>query len=544
MRKVKLSEVCDISSGGTPPRNKPEYFKGDIPWVKISDIENADNGVVYETEEYISIDGLKSIRGKLFPKGTLLFAMYGSIGKVGICGRELSTNQAILGIRPRRNDEINLNYLKAWFASNKQKLINQGRGVALKNLSATIVRNLEIEFPPLDDQIRIAHLLGKVEELIASRKQHLQQRDELVKSVFLEMFGDPVRNEKGWEKLPLARLGALNRGVSKHRPRNAPELLDGKYPLIQTGEVSNAGTYITNFSNTYSELGLAQSKMWPSGTLCITIAANIAQTAILTFDSCFPDSIVAFSAFEKEAHVLYVHGLFCFFQKILEKNAPAAAQKNINLEILRNLQVPKPPFDLQEKFAVIVEKIESIKIRYQQSLSDLEALYGALSQKAFKGELDLSRVPLPIIEPEEEQAVLGQVIPDAPEKECAFELPDIDHLPTALDNTEARKAVLIQWLKAYCDQLGSTPFSLQHLIAAAQNRLTDMLRVIIEDETTAEGYKARLNELYPSDEVKLDANDYDYIKGWVFKALKEGTLTQALNDAGHCVQLEPEAVPT
>ncbi|MHB8226210.1 restriction endonuclease subunit S [Acidithiobacillus sp.] len=248
--------------------------------------------------------------------------------------------------------------------------------------------------PNLDDQIRIAHLLGKVEGLIAQRKQHLQQLNDLLKSVFLEMFGDPVRHEMGWERPPLEKLGSLNRGVSKHRPRNAPELLGGKYPLIQTGEVSNAGTYITSFSHTYSDIGFAQSKLWPSGTLCITIAANIAQTAILTYEACFPDSVVGFTAFEKEAHPLYVHGLFLFFQKILEKNAPAAAQKNINLEILRGLEVPKPPIGLQQQFATIVEKVESIKSRYQYSITQLDALYGTLSQQAFKGELDLSRVPL------------------------------------------------------------------------------------------------------------------------------------------------------
>jgi len=247
--------------------------------------------------------------------------------------------------------------------------------------------------PNLDDQIRIAHLLGIVEGLIAQRKQHLQQLDDLLKSVFLEMFGDPVRNEKGWEKKPLEKLGSANRGVSKHRPRNAPELLGGKYPLIQTGEVSNTGTYLTSYSQTYSDIGFAQSKLWPSGTLCITIAANIAQTSILTFDACFPDSVVGFTAFEGEAHVLYIHGLFWFFQKILEKNAPAAAQKNINLEILRTLEVPKPPSELQNQFAAIVEKIEGLKSRYQQSRTNLETLYAALSQQAFKGELDLSRVP-------------------------------------------------------------------------------------------------------------------------------------------------------
>jgi type I restriction enzyme S subunit len=136
--------------------------------------------------------------------------------------------------------------------------------------------------------------------------------------------------------------------------------------------------------------------------LCITIAANIAKTSILTFDACFPDSVVGFITNKDEANVLYVHHLFGFFQKILEKNAPQAAQKNINLEILRNLQVPKPPLPLQTHFASIVTKIESLKSHYTQFLTALENLYGSLSQRAFKGELDLSHVPLP---PDEKEGV-------------------------------------------------------------------------------------------------------------------------------------------
>jgi type I restriction enzyme S subunit len=171
-------------------------------------------------------------------------------------------------------------------------------------------------------------------------------------------------------------------------------LLGGKYPLIQTGDVANSGTYITGYMQTYSEIGLKQSKLWKKGTLCITIAANIAKTGILTFDACFPDSVVGFKQNINECNILYAHFLFGFFQQILEKSAPQSAQKNINLEILRNLTVPKPPITLQNKFSSIVEKVEAIKTKYQVSLEELENLYGSLSQRAFKGELDLSRVPL------------------------------------------------------------------------------------------------------------------------------------------------------
>lgn len=287
---------------------------------------------------------------------------------------------------------INKDFFKLAIRKTIEELSKFAHGATMKHIIKGDFDKHKIPLPPLDDQKRIAHLLGKVEGLIAQRKQHLQQLDDLLKSVFLDMFGDPVRNEKGWEKKELSRLGILDRGVSKHRPRNASELLGGKYPLIQTGDVSNAGTYITCYLQTYSELGFAQSKLWPTGTLCITIAANIAQTGILAFDACFPDSIVGFSANQDKSNPLFVLGLFWFFQQILEKNAPAAAQKNINLKILRSLQVPVPPLKLQNQFAAIAEKVEGLKSRYQQSLSDLQNVYDALSQKAFKGDLDLSRV--------------------------------------------------------------------------------------------------------------------------------------------------------
>lgn len=394
-------------------------------------------------------------------------------------------------------------YLRSAQARSSYASRMQGAVARRRSLTKTDFLNLEIPFPPLDDQIRIAHLLNKVEGLIAQRKKHLQQLDDLLKSVFLEMFGDPVRNEKGWPPAPLEQLGSINRGVSKHRPRNDPKLLGGPHPLIQTGEVSNAGTYITTYTQTYSDLGFAQSKLWPAGTLCITIAANIAQTGILTFDACFPDSVVGFLAHEGESNTLYVLGLFWFFQAILEKNAPAAAQKNINLEILRALSVPKPPIELQSEFAYIVEKVESIRFRYQQSLTDFEVLYGALSQQAFNGELDLSQVALPAAPIERESPVVAAV--PMPITTPVIELPETDLLLPALHDRTQLAPLLRFWLAAYRMQLGGAVFSLERFIAAAQTRLA---------------------ELHPDHDFELDASDYEAIKAWVFDEIRNRKLKQ------------------
>ncbi|EOS35724.1 hypothetical protein C808_04465 [Lachnospiraceae bacterium M18-1] len=130
--------------------------------------------------------------------------------------------------------------------------------------------------------------------------------------------------------------------------------------MIQTGEVAAANLYITSYVNTYSELGYQQSKMWKKGTLCITIAANIAKTAILGFDACFPDSIVGFNANEK-ANNVFIHYWFSFFQKILESQAPESAQKNINLKILSELKVIVPPIEKQEEFSGFVHQVDKLR---------------------------------------------------------------------------------------------------------------------------------------------------------------------------------------
>ena len=168
----------------------------------------------------------------------------------------------------------------------------------------------------------------------------------------------------------LSELGELNRGVSKARPRNKPELLGGPYPLVQTGEVSSAGLYINHYENTYSEEGLAQSRMWPKGTLCITIAANIAQTGILAFDACFPDSVCGFIS-NGSVTQIYMHYWFSFFQKVLEEQAPQVAQRNINLRILSDLDVMTPPMPLQQRFNALVEQSDKSKYLLQLGLGQL-----------------------------------------------------------------------------------------------------------------------------------------------------------------------------
>ena len=257
--------------------------------------------------------------------------------------------------------QIKCKYLYYFFKSHMNVLEAGFKGAGLKHTNKKYIEDIEInKVPDLITQDRIISRLDKISENIEKLNRELGLFDSLVKARFVEMFGDPVSNSQALPKATLPELGEFGRGVSKHRPRNDPKLLGGGYPLIQTGDVASSDLYIKNYISTYSELGLSQSKMWRKGTLCITIAANIAKTSILDFDACFPDSIVGFVANEKTNNI-YIHYWFSFFQDILEAQAPESAQKNINLKILSELKVICPSKKEQEQFSNFVQQVDKSK---------------------------------------------------------------------------------------------------------------------------------------------------------------------------------------
>ncbi|EIV8617995.1 restriction endonuclease subunit S [Vibrio vulnificus] len=187
-------------------------------------------------------------------------------------------------------------------------------------------------------------------ELNMRKKQYNYYRDQL-----LSFDGGEVE----WKTLGEVALD-FGRGKSKHRPRNDPRLYGGDTPFIQTGDIRNATHVIQEYNQTYSELGLKQSKLWPKGTLCITIAANIAETSILGFDACFPDSVIGFVANPEETSSSYVEYLLSSIKTQLEEKGQGSAQSNINLGTFKNLKLPFPPLLEQERIVCLLDKFETL----------------------------------------------------------------------------------------------------------------------------------------------------------------------------------------
>ncbi|MDP2161076.1 MAG: restriction endonuclease subunit S, partial [Flavobacterium sp.] len=285
-----------------------------------------------------------------------------------------------------------------------RQITNDQVGTGQPNVNGTKLGLLKIVIPPLQTQqaivSKIEELFSELDKGIEDLKTAQQQLKTYRQSVLKWAFEGKLTNEnvkdgelpKGWKIVDLKEVCEIKRGKSKHRPRNAPELYGGNYPFIQTGDIRNAnGGYIKKYSQTYSEMGLAQSKLWPKGTLCITIAANIGETAILDFDACFPDSVVGLLSKKDVLLNKYLNYFFISFKQKLEELAPATAQKNINVDILEKVKIPIAPYEEQHHIVQEIESRLSVADKMEestaQSLQQAEALRQSILKKAFNGEL-------------------------------------------------------------------------------------------------------------------------------------------------------------
>lgn len=421
-------------------------------------------------------------------------------------------------------------------------------GAVRDSLKYKGLESIKIPLPPLDDQKRIAHLLGKVEGLIARRKQHLQQLDDLLKSVFLEMFGDPVRNEKGWDKDPFSEI-LTNIDSGKSPKCEAREAEEDEWGVLKLGAVTSCNFKEDENKALPQDIKPNAKDEVQAGDLLFSRKNTYELVAACTYvfetrpQLLLPDLIFRF-VLKEDAGINPI-----FLWKLLISDSQrkkiqalaagaAGSMPNISKTNLKQVLLPFPPIDFQNQFAAIVEKVEGLKSRYQQSLADLESLYGALSQKAFKGELDLAQVVLPVEEPE----IVEKEKIDVEEKqpmEPMFELPAPEDL-AVLQTAEGRKSLLGEWLNAWLEQLGEAPFSAQAFMDAAKQRLWELAEEEGQNHEKGQNHEegkdpSFIEWIYES--FEWSATEYDELKTQVFEALEQGRLTQGYDDANNRVQI-------
>lgn len=524
MKPTPLSQLAVVSAGQGAPKDN-EFSESGVPFVRAGSLEALLSGKNESELELVSPETAKLRKLKTYPKGTILFAKSGMSAtkdRVYVLRHPAHVVSHLATLIPK--DGANVDYLR--LALKRFPPSSLIKDPAYPAIGLGEIENFEIPVPEeFDDQIRTAHLIGKVEGLIAQRKQHLQQLDELLKSVFLEMFGDPVRNERGWDKTQFSDLLAdIESGKSpKCEARQAEP---DEWGVLKLGAVTRC------------KFDEAESKALPkdaspsvrdevkAGDLLFSRKNTYELVAACAYvfhtrpKLLMPDLIFRF-VFKQGAEInpIFIWKLLtCDSQrKAIQSLAAGAAgsMPNISKANLKTVRLIAPPVLLQNEFATIVGKVEGIKSRYQQSLTDLEALYGALSQQAFKGELDLSRVAMPAAPIEGENPVAAAV--PAPITTPVIELPESDLLMPALQDRTQLAPLLRFWLEDYRTQLGRAAFSLELFIAAAQTRLA---------------------ELHSDGDFELGANDYECIKAWVFDALAAGRIAQKFDDDGNRIELK------
>ncbi|WP_312246945.1 restriction endonuclease subunit S [Stutzerimonas nitrititolerans] len=344
---------------------------------------------------------------KFAQKGDILICVVGATaGKINLA-IDCSIGRSVAAIRPAT--EIQQKYIYYFLAGQVENLRKGSTGSAQGVISKPDLVGIAIPLAPATEQIRIAQKLDELLAQIDTLKARIDAIPALLKRFRQSVLAAAVsgrltaewralanasageEQSVAWQPTPLPLLGELARGKSKHRPRNDKRLFGDKHPFIQTGEIANSAGRIKTAKIFYSDFGLAQSRLFPKDTLCITIAANIADTATLDIEACFPDSVVGFIANREKCCPKFVKYLIDVNKQNLEAFAPATAQKNINLKVLSELAFPMPPLAEQTEIVRRVEQLfifaDQLEAKVASAKSRIDHLTQSILAKAFRGEL-------------------------------------------------------------------------------------------------------------------------------------------------------------
>jgi len=362
----KLGEVCEISTGKS----------------------NTEDAI--EDGQYAFFDRSKIVKRSskyLFDCNAIIVAGEGQTFLPKFYSGKFDLHQRAYAIY-NFNKNVSIHYVYKYLIHFHKYFEEVAVGATAKSLRLRHFQDLPIPIPPLPEQNRIVSILDQcfsaIDKAKANAKQNLKNTRELFESYLQGVF----ENGKGWEVKRLKDIALVfGRGKSKHRPRNWEGLYGGDYPFIQTGEVRNANKYVLEYTQTYNDVGLAQSKLWKKGTICITIAANIAETAILGFDACIPDSIIGLQVDPKKADLDFTYYLLQYFKSELQKLGKGSAQDNINLGTFENQYFPFPSTKEQQ---LIVRQLDALRAEtqkleavYQKKVVSLEELRKSVLQKTF-----------------------------------------------------------------------------------------------------------------------------------------------------------------
>ncbi len=373
MEYTSIGESCSVVSGGTPSRSKNEYWEnGNIPWIKIGNIKSK---YVNEYDELITEQGLNNSSAKLLKKGTILYTIFATLGEVGILDIEACTNQAIAGINIT-DPRITTDYLYYYLKSKKDYVNNIGRGVAQNNINLTTLKNFEIPLIDVDKQLNIVEILEKVERMICLKEKEIDDLDLLIKARFIEMFGDPIVNEKGWRTKPLLDMGQCKNGMNFHYDDkgidiNCLGVCDFKnfsvidntkvLPTVSLNEMPSEEYLLKDDDIVFVRSNGNKALV---GRSLVVYPGNVPTT--------FSGFCIRYRKYDNEIIVPYLLRVLKTDSVRMKMSGRGANIQNLNQQILGTLVIPVPPIELQEQFADFVQQVDKSRFDIKKSIIELE----------------------------------------------------------------------------------------------------------------------------------------------------------------------------
>ena len=387
-RHLPIEAFCRVGSGSTPSRAQLDrYYGGHIPWVKSGELRE---GIIQKTEEQITQAALKETAVKLVPKGAILVAMYGAtIGRVGILGVEATTNQAVCHVVPdplKADTRYLFHALRGCF----HDFLAKGVGGAQPNISQQIIRQTPIYLPGISEQRRIASILDQADALRVKRRAALAQLDEMARAIFVEMFGEPGANPKGWPQVRIADLlASATYGTSEKAGA------EGEYPILRMNNITYDGKldlrdlkFIDLKPNEVERYTVRDGDILFNRT---NSAELVGKTAVFRHERpmAFAGYLVRLrtnaetcpeylAAFLNMPHGKAILRTMC--KSII-------GMANINAKEVQSILIPKPPRALQDVFATKLVGLRAARLRQVSSADALDALFSSLQDRAFRGEL-------------------------------------------------------------------------------------------------------------------------------------------------------------
>ena len=383
MAKYKLGEICEIVGGSTPKSDVAEYWDGDIKWITPAEL-NEDSYILTDSVRKITALGVQKAGLSPFPKDTVILSSRAPIGKVAIAGCEMYCNQGFKNLIC--SSVIDCHYLY-WFLKGKTEYLNSlGRGATFKEISKQIVAGIEIEVPPIEKQQDIARRFEETKRLISILKQQIQVLDQLIKTRFIEMFGDPVANSMEWKQTTMKSIcKKITDGEHGSVPRE-----DSGYPFLNAKHIKQNGNIdwqtVTYTSDKVHKKIYSRCNPEP-GDILMTTTGTIGNVAIVppVEEFSMDRGITLLKINHTIVFPQFIAWLLRFdaMQMIMKANIHASAIGHLFLNKVEQLPVIVPPIELQKQFDTFISHVDRSKVVVQKALDEAKLLFDSLMQKYF-----------------------------------------------------------------------------------------------------------------------------------------------------------------